>query len=539
MTRRTRTASHWGSYWVTTDGGEVTGVEPVAQDPSPSAIGDNFRGTLRGRTRITRPAVREGWLRDGPGAPGRGSDGYVEVAWEKAIALVAGEIDRVRSAHGNSAIYGSSYGWGSAGRFHHAQSQLHRFLNTVGGYTRSVTNYSFAAEAVLLPHVVGDRDWLVQRAPRWSQVETDGQYVLAFGGLPRSTAQVSSGGVGAHVSTDWQVRCARAGVQFTIVTPSRTDSSADLAAEWLPARPGTDVALMLGLCHELLVTGRYDRDFLERCCTGFEQVRAYLLGEQDGAAKTAAWAAEICDLPEAAIRQIADRIATMRTLVTVTWSMQRQQHGEMSYWAAITLAAMSGSMGRPGGGFSPGVSSMHSAHVYRTVSALAALPQGQNPVPDFIPVARLNDMLLHPGEEFDFDGGRYRYPEIRLVYWAGGNPFHHHQDLNTLLRAWRAPDTVVVHEPYWNAMAKHADIVIPVATALEREDIAFGAGDRWVSYCEPAARGRHRLRGVHCPGPAARRGRGVHREPGRRRLGARAVPAQHNQVRRPGRGPAT
>src|SRR5699024_5762603 len=193
------------------------------------------------------------------------------VSWGRATALSAAGIDRVRTAHGNGAIYGSSYGWGSAGRFHHAQSQLHRFLNAVGGYTRSVTNYSFAAEAVLLPHVVGDRDWLVAQAPRWSQVETDGQYVLAFGGLPRSTTQVTSGGVGAHVSTDWQVRCARAGVQFTLVAPSRTDSSPDLHAESLPAPPGTDVALMLGLCHELLVTGRYDRDFLERCRTGFEQ----------------------------------------------------------------------------------------------------------------------------------------------------------------------------------------------------------------------------------------------------------------------------
>src|SRR5690625_857975 len=101
MTRRTRTASHWGSYWVTTDGGEVTAVDPVTEDPSPSPIGDNFRGTLRGRTRIARPAVRQGWLRDGPGAPGRGSDPYVEVSWERATALIAAEIDRVRTAHGN------------------------------------------------------------------------------------------------------------------------------------------------------------------------------------------------------------------------------------------------------------------------------------------------------------------------------------------------------------------------------------------------------------------------------------------------------
>ena len=98
MSRPTRTASHWGSYWVTSDGGEVTAVDPVTEDPSPSPIGDNFRGTLRGRTRIARPAVRQGWLRDGPGAPGRGSDPYVEVSWERATALIAAEIDRVRTA---------------------------------------------------------------------------------------------------------------------------------------------------------------------------------------------------------------------------------------------------------------------------------------------------------------------------------------------------------------------------------------------------------------------------------------------------------
>ena len=70
-------------------------------------------------------------------------------------------------------------------------------------------------------------------------------------------------------------------------------------------------------------------------------------------------------------------------------------------------------------------------------------------------------MLLPPGEAFDYDGGTYTYPDIRLVYWAGGNPFHHHQDLDRLRRALGRADTVVVHEPYWTAMARHADIVLP------------------------------------------------------------------------------
>ncbi len=54
---------------------------------------------------------------------------------------------------------------------------------------------------------------------------------------------------------------------------------------------------------------------------------------------------------------------------------------------------------------------------------------------------------------------------------GGGNAFHHHQDLNQLCEAWRRPETVVVHEQYWTAQAKFSDIVLPVTTSLEREDI--------------------------------------------------------------------
>ena len=57
----------------------------------------------------------------------------------------------------------------------------------------------------------------------------------------------------------------------------------------------------------------------------------------------------------------------------------------------------------------------------------------------FIPFARVADMLLHPGEPFDFDGRRLVYPEIRLVYGCGGNPFHHH-------RLWPS-EVIVLHDP--------------------------------------------------------------------------------------------
>jgi biotin/methionine sulfoxide reductase len=98
-------------------------------------------------------------------------------------------------------------------------------------------------------------------------------------------------------------------------------------------------------------------------------------------------------------------------------------------------------------------------------------------VPDFIPFARVADMLLHPETPFDFDGRRLIYPDIRLVYWSGGNPFHHHQHIGRLRRALGRPDTIVVHEAFWTGMARHADIVLPATMTLERNDLGGSPND--------------------------------------------------------------
>lgn len=486
--KRGRTSSHWGSYWITTKNNEVVSADGVKQDPDPSPIGQNYVGILRNNTRIQRPAVRKGWLENGPGpSTNRGADPFVEVSWETAFHLIATELGRVREDYGNEAIFGGSYGWGSAGRFHHAQSQVHRFLNSIGGYTRSLNTYSHAADEVVLPHLVGDRDWFLRNVPAWSNIAEHGEFVLAFGGLPRRSVQINPGGVGAHVNGHWQDKCAEAGVEFTVVTPSYKDSGSKLNAEWMPIRPNTDVALMLALCHTMLVEDRYDKYFVENCCVGFDKVQDYLLGHTDGEAKDAHWAAAICGIEATKIRELSRKLTTKRSLISMTWSLQRQHHGEMSYWAGITLGAMSGSMGKPGGGFGTGYSSMHNAHVHDRFSPAAALPQGRNDVQAFIPVARISDMLLNPGKNFDYNGKTQPYPHTRLLYWIGGNPFHHHQDLNRMLHAWQRPETIIVHEPFWNAMTKHADIVLPVATSIEREDISIGMADNWLSYMSEVA----------------------------------------------------
>ena len=228
---------------------------------------------------------------------------------------------------------------------------------------------------------------------------------------------------------------------------------------------------MLGLAHTLVAEGLHDARFLATHCTGFDRFLPYLMGEADGAPKDADWAAAVSGVAAGAIRGLARRMAARRTMITVSWSLQRGDHDEQPYWMSAVLAAMLGQIGLPGGGVGYGYGAEASVgNPVRRVSGLS-LPLGRNPVDAFMPVARIADMLLMPGAPFDYDGQCLAYPDIRLVYWCGGNPFHHHQDLNRLVEAWQRPETVVVHEPWWNAATRHADIVLPATTALERNDI--------------------------------------------------------------------
>lgn len=477
-----QTATHWGRYLVGRDADGAPVVAPHPDDPDPSPIGAGFAAAWNAPARIDRPMVRRGWLETGPrlGDNRRGEEPFVAVEWARALDLVAGEIERVRAAHGNKAIFGGSYGWASAGRFHHAQSQLHRFLNMAGGYARSVNTYSYAAAEVILPRVIAPLKEITARATTWPVIAEETDLVVAFGGWPIKNAQVNSGGIGRHTARGWMERAARRGMRTVLISPLKGDAVDALGAEWLAPRPNTDTALMLALAHVLIAENLADRAFLERYTVGFERFAAYLAGESDGIAKSPAWAAAITGLPAARIAALAREMAEKRTLVSLSWSLQRADHGEQPYWAGVALAALLGGIGRGGEGIAIGLSAMHGVANPASALGFAALPQGINPVRAFIPVARITEMLENPGGSFDYDGGRHVYPDIRLIYWAGGNPFHHHQDLNRLRRAWRRPETVVVHEAFWNPLARHADIVLPATLSIERDDIAASGLDGYV-----------------------------------------------------------
>jgi biotin/methionine sulfoxide reductase len=175
----------------------------------------------------------------------------VPLSWPRAFDLLAEELRRVYAAYGPRAIFGGSYGWASAGRFHDAQSQIHRFLNLAGGYVRSVGSYSSGAATVILPHVIGPQGAVASNTVSWDELVAESALVLAFGGMALKNNDVGGGGTSRHVARGYlhaardraaatASRKTRAGRRQSaasrrkISSPSRGASRG--GAHWSPAR---------------------------------------------------------------------------------------------------------------------------------------------------------------------------------------------------------------------------------------------------------------------------------------------------------------
>jgi biotin/methionine sulfoxide reductase len=145
------------------------------------------------------------------------------------------------------------------------------------------------------------------------------------------------------------------------------------------------------------------------------------------------------------------------TMLMSGWGMQRQQYGEQKHWMLVTLAAMLGQIGTPGGGFG-------SLITLRTAETLRVKPPCWRPCRVPFTTAQM------PWIKSRWRALRRRWKtlagfisttawtgisDIRFVWWAGGANFTHHQDTNRLIRAWQKPELVVISECFWTAAAKH------------------------------------------------------------------------------------
>ncbi|HFL9548532.1 TPA: molybdopterin-dependent oxidoreductase [Escherichia coli] len=346
------TAGRWGAMNVEVKDGKIVSSTGALAKTIPNSLQSTAADQVHTTARIQHPMVRKSYL-DNPLQPakGRGEDTYVQVSWEQALKLIHEQHDHIRKANGPSAIFAGSYGWRSSGVLHKAQTLLQRYMNLAGGYSGHSGDYSTGAAQVIMPHVVGSVE-VYEQQTSWPLILENSQVVVLWGMNPLNTLKI------AWSSTDEQGleyfhQLKKSGKPVIAIDPIRSETIEFFGdnATWIAPNMGTDVALMLGIAHTLMTQGKHDKVFLEKYTTGYPQFEEYLTGKNDNTPKSAAWAAEITGVPEAQIVKLAELMAANRTMLMAGWGIQRQQYGEQKHWMLVTLAAMLGQIGTPGGGF--------------------------------------------------------------------------------------------------------------------------------------------------------------------------------------------
>jgi molybdopterin guanine dinucleotide-containing S/N-oxide reductase-like protein len=458
-------ASHFGSYEVHVKDGVATRLSYYDGDYKPNVKGPGVRNRTYAPDRIKYPMKRKGWQPGGGGdTSGRGADEFVRISWDEALTLVADEMTRVKNEYGNESIHGLSI-WAGGGSFHDPGGPVYRLLSLFGGFTTRTDNYSNAALSRAMPYSLGKRS-----NHGWMDIIENTDVILWLGGDP---AVAGEGGVGAgpQIETPALIQSRDAGVEHIWVDPYYTDSAKLTDGEHLPIVPGTDNALLSAMAYVMLDEGLHDQDFIDEYVVGFEPFEEYVMGDEDGQPKTPEWAEQYTGISAGKIRELTRKMTNNRSIITAGYGIQRSQYGEQFVRMHATIAAMIGQIGLPGGGIS---TALHrgSPGIHTTdKSGPGSLPVPSNPVDVRYPACHHADLYLEPGKKYPHDGEIREYPDIKMAWMAGTNTFSIHQDTNKLLKAWRQPETIVVNEPWWTPTAEHADIVLPVAWNLERDDI--------------------------------------------------------------------
>lgn len=478
-TKEVLTASHWGLFYAQVRQGRLTGVRPFEGDAAPSPNLSSIASLVYSPARIRTPMVRRTYLESGPASRlQRGADDYVAVSWEKALDLTAKAINHVYDDYGPSSVWGRSYGWKSSGSVNSSISLLQRMLNLRGGYLLTGNSYSTGAIGTIQPYAIGAKD---PRATDWSSILTHSERIVLWGCDPIITNDIDWNTTLHETTPIWHSLKNHSCIRTVAVNPLKPHTLEETGGEWVAVKPGTDCAMMAAMMYVLVENKKVDESFVASCVSGWPQMLAYLDGTEDGIKKTPQWAQQQCGIAAEKIVELALDWASHRTMLMVGWGPQRARYGEQMPWMAVALACALGQVGLPGGGIGFNYHYCNGGFPPAKGPQLQDIPSFVQPVVPVrpwsgsraVPVARMADVLAHPGKVIAWNGSRIQYPDIRLVFWSGGNPFAHHPNTFQLEKAWRCPETVIVVDSLWSATARHADIVLPSATFLEREDISF------------------------------------------------------------------
>lgn len=378
----------------------------------------------------------------------------VPVSWEQAIGEIAAHIHAALATTGPFSIM-HSYDYGSSGVL---KLLCDRFFHSLGGWTETVGSICWGAGLA-----AAEYDFGVAASHAPEDLAENAQTVVLWG---RNVAVTN-----VHLLP--YLREAKAGGATIVVVnslPTGLDAEADLV---IRIRPGTDGHLALACCQELIRTERVDALFIEEAVYGYADFCSVAGGF------TPETVADYCGVETETIIRLADLYAAGSTATVLGIGLQRRLHGGQLMRAIDALAAISGQLGRPGGGVHFG-----NRHLLPFVDwdFIQTNRRTVEPTRQFARATQARDILnANPG--------------IEVLFVSRTNLVSQLPDSGTTRRALESIPVVIVIDSFLTQTTDHADYVLPCALFLEEEDVMFNTmWNPYVGYahavCDPPGQAR-------------------------------------------------
>jgi trimethylamine-N-oxide reductase (cytochrome c) len=437
----------------------------------------------------------------------RGKSGYVRISWDEALDIIVGELKRIKKTHGPSAILCQADGHGETKTVHAAHGCARKLLRLLGGYTEQTRNPdSWEGWYWGAKHVWGEEP--VGQGRQCNLIPDIAEFceLLLYWGCD---AETTSWGWAGQIASRLMYWFTELGIKSIFVCPDLNYSAAIHADKWIPILPNTDAALQFAIAYVWITGGTYDKEYVATHTIGFDKVRDYVLGKEDGIPKTPKWAAGITGVPSRIIKALAREWASKATSIAHGngGGMIRGPYSTEPARMEVILLGMQG-LGKPGvaqlkliewclfGDFNQ--QALPRALVIPDLLLVGKPEQPQSAYHGFtfwdlpkqiIPKSLISQALLEPpltwygttllAEPRENQFKKYKYPEdgcseIHMIWtdspcwitcWNGGN---------RLIDAVRGPkiEFMLAQHPWLENDCLFADIVLPVNTKFEEDDIA-------------------------------------------------------------------
>ncbi len=271
----------------------------------PGPIGMGYKKRVYSKNRVRYPLKRVDWDPNGErNVQNRGKSKYVRITWDEAAQLVADELKRIGKTYGPEAVYAQADMHGEGKHIQPSHGCMNRLLSMLGGYTVQMRNqdswegWSWGAKNVWGCEPVGE---MTSSANLYPDIAEHTDMLLFWGCDPETTPHPIQGMMSSRLCY-W---LSEIGLKSVYVCPDLNYGAAVHSDKWIPILPNTDAALHLAIAYMWITESTYEKDYIATHAYGFDKFEAYVMGEEDGIPKTPKWAAEKTGIPVWTIKALA------------------------------------------------------------------------------------------------------------------------------------------------------------------------------------------------------------------------------------------